>query len=735
MPIDESVRIRALHEARILDTPASAEFDSIVELARSIFDCPMALITLVDTDRLWFRAKAGVTADQAAREGSFCGHVVDTTSALIVPDATRDARFAENVFVSGMFGLRFYAGVPLTEGDICYGTLCVADTKPRSFGDPDRARLERLATVAIGLIREQRQTMLLREQRRDLELKQARFEQTERSAKVGGFEMDVQTGAVVWSDQIYRTVGLPVGQPLTPDVVIGCYAPEEREGMRARIRNVLSGEDGGIDREYRIITPQGEDRWVHVTSDIEKVDGQPRRLFGIVQDVSERVRHERELLRAANTDSLTGLGNRAAYIARLGIATREPASTVGLLLIDVDHLKQINDTLGHAAGDVVLKQIAARLSDRIDGRGKAFRLGGDEFAVLIEGNASSRRMAGLARSLIEFVARPLHVDGTTIMPKVTAGGALFQCGMDAAALAQNADFALYHAKETRRGSYIEFEPRLRTRISTRIEKIREVERALTQGRLFPYYQPIVGGTNGEVSGFEALVRMRREDGSVVSAGEFHEALEDPHLSHQVTSVMVREIASDLRAWAGQGLPGMRISLNVSAADFVRGDLEGRITAAFASKGIPLDRLIIEVTETVFMQGVEETVAGTLQRLRKRGVLVALDDFGTGFASLTHLRSLPVDIIKIDKSFIDTMLQDASSLAIVELVLGLARKLNLKVTAEGVEHFRQAHCLLEQGCASLQGYFFSRPMPQDKVRDFLVGRKPWQVAGERGSVSA
>lgn len=735
MPIDESVRIRALHETSILDTPASVEFDSIVELARSIFDCPIALVSLVDSDRIWFKAKAGVASDEAPRSDSFCRHVVETTSALIVRDARLDPRFAENAYVSGPAGLKFYAGVPLTEGGICYGTLCVVDTKPRRFGDPERAKLEQLATVAVGLIREQRQTTLLREQRRELELKQARFEQTERSAKVGGFEMDVQTGALVWSDQIYRTVGLPVGQPLTADVVIGCYAPESRESMRARIQNVLTGADVGIDQEYRIITPEGEDRWVHIVSDIERVDGQPRRLFGIVQDVSERVRHERQLLKAANTDSLTGLGNRAAYISELRIATQEPASTVGLLLIDVDHLKQINDTLGHALGDTLLKEIAARLSDRIGQRGKAFRLGGDEFAVLIEGNASSRRMAGLARSLIEFVAQPLHVDGSTIMPKVTAGGALFEAGMDAAALAQNADFALYHAKETRPGSYVEFEPRLRTRISTRIEKIREVERALTQDRLFPYYQPIVDSANGQVCGFEALVRMRREDGSVVSAGEFHEALEDPHLSHRVTSLMVTHIASDLRAWTDQGLSGVRISLNVSAADFVRGDLESRITAAFGAKGIPLDRLIIEVTETVFMQGVEETVASTLQRLRKRGVQVALDDFGTGFASLTHLRSLPVDIIKIDKSFIDTMLQDASSLAIVELVLGLARKLDLKVTAEGVEHFRQAHCLLEQGCTTLQGYFFSRPMPRDKVQDFLTGRKSWQVADERDAVLA
>lgn len=721
MPLDEICRIQALHEARILDTPTSSEFDSIVELARCMFDCPIALISLADTDRQWFKAKVGVAFKQTPREGSFCGQVVETASALIVEDATRDARFASNIFVAGSPKVTFYAGVPLMEGEVCFGSLCVMDTKSREFGEPDQTKLERLATVAIGLIREQRQTLLLSEQRRELELKQARFEQTERSAKVGGFEMDLQTGAVIWSDQIYRTVGLPVGLPLTPDIVIGCYAPEEREGVRTRIKNALTGAGTGVDKEYRIITPEGEDRWVHIVSDIEMIDGQPRRLFGILQDVSERVRYERRLLKAANTDSLTGLGNRTAFVVQLNAATEKHASSMGLLLIDVDHLKQINDTLGHALGDIVLKEVAARLSEKIVRRGQAFRLGGDEFAVLIADNMSARRMAGLARSIIEYVARPLHVDGSTIIPKVTVGGAIFEAGMDGASLSQNADFALYHAKETRRGSYVQFEPCLRTRISSRIEKTREVEHALVEGRLLPYYQPIILSANGDVIGFEALVRMKRDDGSIISAGDFHEALDDPHLSHRVTSTMVAQIAADLQRWSDQGLSIARIGLNVCAADFSRGDLEARISAAFGPRGIPLDRLTIEVTESVFMQGVEETVAGTLQRLRKRGVLVALDDFGTGFASLTHLRSLPVDIIKIDKSFIDMMAHDASSLAIVELVLDLARKLKLKVTAEGVEQFGQAHSLLELGCTSLQGYLFGKPMPQDKVRDFLEER--------------
>ena len=186
--------------------------------------------------------------------------------------------------------------------------------------------------------------------------------------------------------------------------------------------------------------------------------------------------------------------------------------------------------------------------------------------------------------------------------------------------------------------------------------------------------------------------------------------------------MLEQVEVDIRSWIDRGLEFGRVGLNISASDFMRGDLETRIVAAFASRGIPLDKLVLEVTETVFLQGLEDTVATTLQRLRKKGLTVALDDFGTGYASLTHLRSLPVDIIKIDKSFIDTMLVDESSLAIVELVLNLARKLDMKVTAEGVESHRQAMCLLEMGCNTLQGYLFAKPMGRERVGEYLCARK-------------
>jgi len=722
MSLTEDERLNLLYEASILDTPPTTEFDAIVRLACNIFNMPMALVSFVDEQRQWFKAQQGFTLKETSREHSFCGHVVETGLPLVVEDAGKDSRFWENTFVNEC-SVQFYAGVPLLEGETCYGSFCVLDTKTRRFGDRDIEQLRNLASVIVGLIREHRQQSQLKEQQRELELKQARFEQTERSAKVGGFEMDLSTGTIIWSDQIYRTVGLPVGKRMTSEEVIGCYAPEERDGVSRRIRGLLNGSEIGVDKEYRIITPEGEERWIRVVSDIEHLHGEPKRLFGIVQDVSEKVRYEQRLLQAANADPLTGLANRAAYNAHMARLTATDAASIGLLLVDVDRLKQVNDILGHATGDLLLKGVASRLDERLGKRGKVFRLGGDEFSVVLDAPANARVMRSLARHLIEYIGRPLEVAGSTINPTITVGGAISEGEMDAATLSQNADFALYHAKETRRGSYVQYEPSLRSRIAHRIQIVREVELALTEHRMVPHYQPIVSCADGQVWAFEALVRMQRPDGSVVSAAQFHEAFTDSSVSHHITTCMLDHVATDICKWMDRGLSFGRVGINVSASDFMRGDLESRIVGAFASRGIPLDKLVLEVTETVFLQGLEDTVATTLQRLRKRGLAVALDDFGTGYASLTHLRSLPVDIIKIDKSFIDTMLVDESSLAIVELVLNLARKLDMKVTAEGVESHRQAMCLLEMGCTTLQGYLFNKPMDREHVGSYLSASKP------------
>ena len=405
-------------------------------------------------------------------------------------------------------------------------------------------------------------------------------------------------------------------------------------------------------------------------------------------------------------DALTGLANRGKFVEMLSESV-ERKTPFGLLLIDIDHLKVVNDTVGHVVGDLVISSIA----DRIAGARPdlvACRLGGDEFAVLVPGCGTGAFLENAANTILTAVRGLIQADGQTIDPHVTLGGALFgPDGADAAALRQNADFALYHAKEIRRGGYVRFSPELRTSMIERASMVRDVDLALTEGRILVHYQPIVLLDTAEITGVEALARMRMPDGRIASAGEFHAAFADPRIAWQLTGEILRQVARDIRHWLDLGIDFQHVGINVTSGDFLRGDLEQRIVDTFGQVNVPLHHIALEVNEAVFMGGTDQ-VPDTVRALRARGVLVALDDFGTGFASLTHLLSFPVDVIKIDKSFVDRIGKDPASDAIVGCIINLAQKLSMTIVAEGIEGAAQANSLASLGCKLGQGFLYSRP---------------------------
>ncbi len=404
-------------------------------------------------------------------------------------------------------------------------------------------------------------------------------------------------------------------------------------------------------------------------------------------------------------DAMSGLPNRASFDVRLAQMTAD-RQQFELLFADLDHLKRINDTLGHAAGDELLRIAATRLKS-VDPEIEVFRLGGGEFAFILRACRSESGMIATAHCLIEAVSQPVEYFEMTLVPSLTAGG-VFQGakGVDKSTLYQNADFALYHAKEVNRGGFVAFRQGMRTSMTRRLSAIAEVDAALIEGRVVPYYQPIVRLDTAEIVGLEALARIRTRDGDIMAAADFHCALDDPRLGYTLTSRMLDHVAADIRHWVDLGLPLQHVGVNITTADLQKGDLERRITAAFAQASVPLKHLILEVNEAVFVN--DETVANGIKSLRGTGMRVALDDFGTGFASLTHLLGFPVDIIKIDKSFIDRIVSDASSAVIVQALLDIARQLDMRIVAEGVETMEQAEKLTAMGCALGQGYYFARP---------------------------
>ena len=419
----------------------------------------------------------------------------------------------------------------------------------------------------------------------------------------------------------------------------------------------------------------------------------------------------------AFTDSLTGRPNRAAFNAALGSLDCGTQGAWALLVIDLDNLKTVNDTFGHFAGDCLLGVAGERIA-RAVAPDPAFRIGGDEFAVLLQSEKHLRDLDATAETVLSALALPADCAGQTIVPRATIGGAALSHGDRVAErVRQNADFALYHAKETGRGGFVRYWPGLGTNITRRLGEIRDVDAALRQHRIEAFYQPVVRLDTGEIAGLEALCRMRVGE-QIIAAADFQEATKDAHVATAMTARMIALVAADLRRWLDAGLAFGHVGINVSSADMHGGVLDQILTAAFAEQQVPLEHITLEVTETVYMGAGDRIVQRAVEALRSKGLRVALDDFGTGFASLTHLLTVPVDTIKIDKSFVARLAPDDASMAIVEGLLQIAAKLDIDVIAEGVETEEQARHLIAAGCRLGQGFLFSAAVDRDTVTALL-----------------
>lgn len=428
-------------------------------------------------------------------------------------------------------------------------------------------------------------------------------------------------------------------------------------------------------------------------------------LCAIALERDERV-NERQ--RLAYTDVLTGLPNRASF--NLVLAEQGLKRGWGILLADMDNLKLVNDTFGHGAGDDLIKTVADRIASVAEA-GRTFRLGGDEFAVIVN-RGDGLGLASVAAEILQTLKEPSLCGGHMVFPTATLGGAVAIADEAPDQVRQNADYALYHAKERSRGQYIEYVPGLGTAITRRFRAIHDVGLALSEGRIDAHYQPIVRLESGDVVGFEALCRMTTKTGEIIAAADFQEAMKDAHVAAQLTLQMLQRVAEDMRGWLDLGLPLQHVGINLSAADFHNGNLQQCISETFGKAGVPLKHLILEVTESVYLGQRDHVVADEIKALRQRGLRVALDDFGTGFASLTHLLTVPVDIIKIDKSFIDRLVPGDGGIAIVEGLLGIAEKLGIRVVAEGIETNAQARQLVALGCRLGQGYYYSKAVDRE-----------------------
>jgi diguanylate cyclase (GGDEF)-like protein/PAS domain S-box-containing protein len=499
--------------------------------------------------------------------------------------------------------------------------------------------------------------------------------------------------------------------------------PEDMQMVEDAVLDSISAKQP-FNVVYRITTRSGETRWVVDRGQcIFDASGEPAFLEGIISDVTAQKEAEEKIIWAAHHDPLTRLPNRTLFQVRLSKALEQSAALrrkVGLLILDVDHLKEINDTLGHDAGDAVLQAVANRLSAAVRPIDTVARNGGDEFAIILPEIDGEQDIRTLIAPILEQLQKPLPYAGRALDCRASIGASVWpDHAQEAEDLLKQADVALYTAKATGRDKVVVFETSMRTEAQRKAEMRSNARGAIDARSIEPFYQPKVHLNSGALEGFEALLRWRNHRAGIELPGSIQAAFDDPQLAVALSKQMHDMVFDDMRRWLQDGIPFGHVAINASAAEFRGMEFADRILARLQSADIPNHCLEIEVTETVFLGRGAEFVEKALRTLSAEGVKIALDDFGTGYASLSHLKQFPVDVIKIDRSFVHDLASNPDDPAILQAVLNLGKSLGITTVAEGVETAVQAAFLRSQGCDLGQGFLFGMASPSSSIPD-LVG---------------
>ncbi len=517
------------------------------------------------------------------------------------------------------------------------------------------------------------------------------------------------------NDEFLRIVDRPREQLERGELSWRALTPDElhAEDEAARVQLTRSRRVAPYEKRFR--RPDGSDVPVRVTAILVEPEGFAWE--ALVEDITERKASEAKLLDLAYRDTLTGLANRRAFTEQLvDIVNANGGAGGALIFVDLDHFKDVNDALGHDAGDALLCAIGDRLSACVRREDVVARLGGDEFAVVLNGERDRDEVRAVARRMLDALERPLPFGDGEIHPGGSLGITCFP--QDAQAvdeLLKNADVALYRAKDAGRRGFRFFDRRMRDEVVARVELAADLRRALTRDEFAVVFQPVVALESGRPRGFEALLRWPGH--GEVAPDAFLAVAEDAGLLADIGAVVLDRALAWLARWRDRDGEQLVVAVNVAAAQLMDHGFARFVLAKLAAYGVRADELEVEVTEDVLLID-NGQIRRTLASLQKAGVSIALDDFGTGFASLTHLKRLPVDILKIDKSFVAGVDSDAENAVIARAIVNLAHSLQLQVVAEGIETEAQRGALRLLGCDFGQGYLVARPMAGERLADFL-----------------
>jgi diguanylate cyclase (GGDEF)-like protein/PAS domain S-box-containing protein len=466
-------------------------------------------------------------------------------------------------------------------------------------------------------------------------------------------------------------------------------------------------------------------KWMTINSILNE-DESINRYVALFSDITEKKKSEELIWRQANFDTLTGLPNRDMFRDRLGQEVKKSIRAelpLALLLIDLDQFKEVNDTLGHAVGDMLLKEAARRISACVRESDTVARLGGDEFTIVISEISDKTHVEDVAQKITSKLAEPFHLGNEVVYISASIGITLYpNDSIDIDALMKNADQAMYVAKNKGRNRFSYFTVSLQDSAQRRLRLTNDLRGALDAGQLSIHFQPIVALSTGRIHKAEALIRWNHAEQGMVSPAEFIPLAEETGLIHEIGDWVFKESARWAKHWRKQYSPDFQVSVNKSPVQFrsENHNLASAWSEYLRQLELPGASIVIEITEGLLLNA-EADVVKELLRLRDADIQVAIDDFGTGYSSLSYLKKFDIDYLKIDRAFVNTLETDADDMALSEAIIVMAHKLGLQVIAEGVETEGQRNLLAKAGCDFAQGFLFSKPVPPEEFEKLLIAQ--------------